>query len=123
VVTPLFVVVAVAMLMLGVVVPLATLMGATPMTLLTEAADVEEMVILPVLALTETPEPAMRLNTPVFETVTLPVPPAGLTLIPAAAMILLTAPPPPPPEELIVPVMLLTVSPDPTMKGPETPLM
>jgi hypothetical protein len=122
VVAPLFVVVAVAMLILGVVVPLATLMGVAPITLLTDAADVEETVILPTLALREIPEPAVRLNTPVFEMVTLPVPPAGVMPIPAAAIILLTAPPPPPPEELITPVALLMLRPDPTMKGPETPL-
>jgi hypothetical protein len=57
------------------------------MTLLTLAPEVEEIVILPVAALTEIPVPAVTLNTPVFDTVTLPVPPAGLTLMPAAAMI------------------------------------
>jgi hypothetical protein len=85
------------------------------------APEVEEMVIFPVAAVSEIPDPAVRLRTPVFETVTLPVPPAGVTLMPAAAIIELTAPPPPPPEELITPVTLLMLSPEPTMKGPETP--
>jgi hypothetical protein len=123
VVTPLLVVVAVSTLIDGVVVPLATLIGETPRTLLTEAAEVEEIVILPDAALTEIPDPAATLKTPVLDTVTVPVPLAGVTLMPAAAMIELTAPPPPPPEALITPVILLMLRPDPTINGPETPLI
>jgi hypothetical protein len=63
---------------------------------------VEEMVIAPVFAVREIPEPAMRLVTPVLVRVTLPV--GEETPIPVPPTMLATAPPPPPPEELRVEV-------------------
>jgi hypothetical protein len=111
------------MLIAGVVVPLATLKGALAVTLLTLAPEVEEMTKLPPTPLMEIPDPAAILITPVFDTVTLPTPLTGLILMPAAPITLETAPPPPPPEELITPVILLMLSPEPTINGPETPLI
>jgi hypothetical protein len=71
------------------------------LTKVTVPRDVAVRVIFPVLPEMLIPAPAVRLRTPVFEIVTLPV--APLTPIPDPATMLFT--PPPPPEELIVPAL------------------
>jgi hypothetical protein len=70
------------------------------LTKVTVPTVVAVTVIFPVLPEMLMPDPAVRLRTPLFVIVTLPV--ALLTPIPIPAIILFTAPPPPP-EELIVP--------------------
>jgi hypothetical protein len=64
-------------------------------------AEEEEIVMAPVFAERVIPDPAIRLVTPVFVIVTLPV--GEETPIPVPPIMLVTAPPPPP-EELRVPV-------------------
>jgi hypothetical protein len=63
------------------------------------------------------PDPADRVRTPVFETMTLPE--LGDTEIPLPPDTEVTDPPPP--VAVISPVALLIESPDPTMRGPYSP--
>jgi hypothetical protein len=96
------------MLMTGVVAPVTTVTGGTPITLVTLPTPEATLIVkLPLDPLTKRPAPAVIVRTPVFEIVTVPVPVAGETEIPGAPIIWPTPPPPPPPVTIIVPSGLM----------------